>query len=224
MVLKEWNEDDKPREKLMEKGAAALSDAELLAILIGSGVPGVTAVDLMKQILYDVGNDLNRLSKLSIHDLCRYNGIGPAKAITILAATELGKRRRNNDDEREQVTSAEDMFYLMHEVLRDAPTEEAWLILLNTSHRLIKKVRLSHGGLTETLVDIRVALKEALMANATVMVLVHNHPSGRCKPSAADDRLTKDLQEAARTVRIRLLDHVIVVEGGYYSYAEEGRL
>ncbi|MCF0191903.1 MAG: DNA repair protein RadC [Prevotella sp.] len=225
MVIKEWSPDDRPRERLAAQGAEALSNAELLAILIGSGSPAESAVELMKRVLADVDNNLNRIGKMSIHDLCQYNGIGPAKAITILAAVELGRRRQLLDsDERLTITTSEDIFHAIHPILRDAPTEEAWVFLLNHAHKLIKKVRLSHGGLTETLVDIRVVVKEALLANATTIALCHNHPSGNCKPSRADDTLTKQLNEACRLMRIHLIDHLIVVESGYFSYADEGRL
>jgi len=225
MVIKEWSPEDRPRERLAEQGPEALSNAELLAILIGSGNTKESAVELMKRILSDMDNNLNNLSKLSIDELCKYEGIGPAKAITILAATELGKRRQLLDiGEREQLNRSDTIFSIMHPVLRDAPTEEAWVVLLNNSFRLIKKVRVSQGGLTETLVDVRRVIREAILVNATAIVLCHNHPSGNRRPSKADDSLTKQLNEACRTMRIKLVDHLIIVEGGYFSYADEGKL
>lgn len=225
MVIKEWSEDDRPRERFLLHGAEALSNAELLAILIGSGSTGESAVDLMKRILADNDNSLKQLGKLSIHELCQYNGIGPAKAITILAATELGRRRQSDgEEERQQIISSADIYALMSPILRDAPTEEAWVILLNNNQRLIKKMRISSGGLTETLVDIRIVIKEALIANATAIILCHNHPSGNCRPSRADDDLTNRLTKACVTMRLKLVDHVVIVDGDYYSYGDEGKL
>lgn len=225
MVIKEWSPEDRPREKLALHGADVLSDAELLAILIGSGNAGESAVELMKRVLHDVDNSLSRLSKMSIDELCQYNGIGPAKAITILAATELGRRRNDKDsDERQTIETSKDIFNIMHSILRDTPTEEAWVLLMNHSNKFIKKVRVSQGGLTEAIVDVRMVLKEALLANATCIALCHNHPSGNLRPSRADDQLTEMLGKACRTMRIRLIDHLVVVDGGYYSYADEGRL
>ena len=225
MIIKELSLDDRPRERLMLKGAEALSNAELLAILIGSGSTSESAVELMQRILNDVDNNLNLLSKLSIHDLCQYNGIGPAKAVTILAATELGRRRQSLDiDDRVKVSDSRDIYNIVRPVLRDAIAEEAWVVLMNTAGRYIKKVRVSSGGLTETLVDVRLVLKEAIMANATRIALCHNHPSGNCRPSRADDTLTQQLSEACRTMRIQLIDHLVVVENNYFSYCDEGKL
>ena len=179
----------------------------------------------MKRVLHDVDNSLSRLSKMSIDELCQYNGIGPAKAITILAATELGRRRNDKDsDERQTIETSKDIFNIMHSILRDTPTEEAWVLLMNHSNKFIKKVRVSQGGLTEAIVDVRMVLKEALLANATCIALCHNHPSGSLRPSRADDQLTEMLGKACRTMRIRLIDHLVVVDGGYYSYADEGKL
>ncbi len=225
MVIKEWSEDDRPRERFLQHGAEALSKAELLAILIGSGSVGESAVDLMKRILADNDNSLKKLGKLSIHELCQYNGIGPAKAITILAATELGRRReQDKEDDRQEINLSTDIYSIMTHILRDAPTEEAWVLLLNNNRRLIKKLRISSGGLTETLVDIRIVLKEALIANATAIVLCHNHPSGNCRPSRADDELTRNLGRACQTMRLKFLDHLIIVDGDFYSYGDEGKL
>ena len=223
--INQWAEEDRPREKLMTLGAEALSNAELLAILIGSGSTKETAVELMKRILVDCHNNLNTLGKMSIRDLCQYNGIGEAKAITILAACELGKRRvREKAEERPQLATATDIYNYMYTRTQDLDVEEAWIVLMNQNYRLIKTVRLSHGGLTETAVDVRVAMKEAIMANATVMVLCHNHPSNNPKPSKDDDRLTERIKKACELMRIHFLDHIILTDGMYYSYHEMGRL
>ncbi len=223
--INQWAEEDRPREKLMTLGAEALSNAELLAILIGSGSTKETAVELMKRILVNCHNNLNTLGKMSIRDLCQYNGIGEAKAITILAACELGKRRvREKAEERPQLSTATDIYNYMYTRTQDLDVEEAWIVLMNQNYRLIKTVRLSHGGLTETAVDVRVAMKEAIMANATVMVLCHNHPSNNPKPSKDDDRLTERMKKACELMRIHFLDHIILTDGMYYSYHEMGRL
>jgi DNA repair protein RadC len=223
--INQWAEEDRPREKLMTLGAEALSNAELLAILIGSGSTKETAVELMKRILVNCHNNLNTLGKMSIQDLCQYNGIGEAKAITILAACELGKRRvREKAEERPQLSTATDIYNYMYTRTQDLDVEEAWIVLMNQNYRLIKTVRLSHGGLTETAVDVRVAMKEAIMANATVMVLCHNHPSNNPKPSKDDDRLTERMKKACELMRIHFLDHIILTDGMYYSYHEMGRL
>ena len=217
--INQWAEEDRPREKLMTLGAEALSNAELLAILIGSGSTKETAVELMKRILVNCHNNLNTLGKMSIRELCQYNGIGEAKAITILAACELGKRRvREKAEERPQLSTATDIYNYMYTRTQDLDVEEAWIVLMNQNYRLIKTVRLSHGGLTETAVDVRVAMKEAIMANATVMVLCHNHPSNNPKPSKDDDRLTERIKKACELMRIHFLDHIILTDGMYYSY------
>ena len=223
--INQWAEEDRPREKLMALGAEALSNAELLAILIGSGSTKETAVELMKRVLNDCNNNLNTLGKMSIGELCEYNGIGEAKAITILAACELGKRRsREKAEERPQLASALDIYNYMYTRTQDLDVEEAWVVLLNQNYRLLKTVRLSHGGLTETAVDIRVIMKEAIMANATVLALCHNHPSNNPKPSRQDDLLTENIKKACETMRILFLDHIILTDGEYYSYHESGRI
>ena len=223
--INQWAEEDRPREKMANLGPEALSNAELLAILIGSGSTKETAVELMKRILVNCHNNLNTLGKMSIRDLCQYNGIGEAKAITILAACELGKRRvREKAEERPQLSTATDIYNYMYTRTQDLDVEEAWIVLMNQNYRLIKTVRLSHGGLTETAVDVRVAMKEAIMANATVMVLCHNHPSNNPKPSKDDDRLTERMKKACELMRIHFLDHIILTDGMYYSYHEMGRL
>lgn len=225
MGIKEWAMEDRPREKLMKHGAEALSSAELLAILIGNGSPQETAVDLMKRILSDCDNNLSHLSKLTMEQLMQYHGIGEAKAITILAACELGRRREMVEGaERKTLDSAALIYEHLWPRMRDLDVEEGYLVLLNTACRHIKTVRLSHGGITETAIDVRLIIKEALLNNATVLVMAHNHPSGNVKPSHDDDMLTHKVQEACRTMRLRLLDHIIVTDGDYYSYQENNRL
>lgn len=223
--INQWAEEDRPREKLMSLGAEALSNAELLAILIGSGSTRETAVELMKRLLSDCNNNLNTLGKRSIHQLCEYNGIGEAKAVSILAACELGKRRsRETAEARPSLNAAPDIYQYMYTRMQDLDVEEAWILLLNQSCRLLKAERLSHGGITETAVDVRIIIKEALLCNATIVVLCHNHPSGNIKPSPDDDRLTQRVKAACETMRIHFLDHIIVTDGLYYSYHEMGRL
>lgn len=220
-----WAEEDRPREKMVMHGSEALSDAELLAILIGSGSTKESAVDLMKRLLNDCGNNLNTLGKKSIHELCQYNGIGEAKAITILSACELGKRRQlEKVQERKRIDSANAIYDYMHPLMQDLATEEAWILLMNQNYRLIKTVRISRGGISETAVDVRIILKEALLCNATVVALCHNHPSNNPSPSRDDDRLTERVKKACDIMRIYLLDHLVVTDGAYYSYHEQGRL
>lgn len=225
ITINHWAEEDRPREKLERLGASALSDAELLAILIGSGSARESAVDLMRRILKDCHNNLNSLGKMSISELQRYHGMGPAKAITILAACELGKRRRESDrEQREDLGSATAIYNYMHPKLQDLDVEEFHVLLMNQAFKLIKAIPISHGGMTETAVDIRVIMKHALLNNTTVMAVCHNHPSGNTCPSMHDDRLTQQIKGACETMRICFLDHVIITDGQYYSYHEEGKL
>ena len=212
--INQWAEEDRPREKFMQLGPEALTKAELLAILIGSGSTKESAVDLMKRILNDCENNLNTLGKKSVKDLTQYNGMGPAKAISVLAACELGKRRQHDDvKERKQLNSSTDL-----------DVEQAWVILLNQNYKLIKAEQLSSGGISETAVDVRQAMKMAVLNNATVMALAHNHPSNNTTPSKQDDALTQRFKKACDIMRIHFLDHVIVTDGNYYSYFENGRL
>lgn len=225
IAINQWAEADRPREKLMAKGAEALSDAELLAILIGSGSTKESAVSLMQRILRDCDDNLNTLGKRTLHDLLAYNGIGEAKAITIIAACELGKRRQaSKAAERKDMGSAQAIYEYMLPKMQDLDTEEAWVLLMNQRFRLIKAVRISRGGLSETAVDVRIILREALLANATIIALIHNHPSGNARPSGDDDRITQKLKAACDTMRLYMADHVIVTDGKYYSYAEEGKI
>ena len=223
--INQWAKEDRPREKMMLHGPGALSNAELLDILIGSGNTEDSAVELMRKVLDDCRNSLSELGKRSVDDLCAYKGIGPAKAITILAASELGKRRKDEGlSERLRVRCSQDIFLYFHPLMCDLPVEECWVMLLNQASRLIDALRISQGGLASTQVDVRCILREALLKRATALVLCHNHPSGNTRPSADDDRLTQALSQAAKVMNIRMLDHLIVSDGGYYSYADEGRL
>ena len=224
LTIAHWSEDDQPREKLRDKGPQALSNAELLAILIGSGTPGTSAVELMQEVLKDCNNNLNTLGKLSIRDLCTYKGIGEAKAITILAACELGKRRQQESpEERPKLETATKIYNEMHPQMQDLDVEEFWVLLFNQNYRLIKKVRISHGGISETSVDVRIIIKEAVLANATILAVCHNHPSGNLSPSRQDEELTRSIHRACDLMRISFMDHVIITDGHYYSFHERGK-
>ena len=223
--IKNWSQDDQPREKLLYKGKAALSDAELVAILIGSGNREESAVALCKRILASTDNNLGELGKLTIKQLINFKGIGEAKAISIIAALELGRRRRGSEAlERKKITSSASVFELMQPEIGELPHEEFWIIYLNNSNKVIQKNQLSKGGITGTLVDIRLALKIALEVGAVSIVLAHNHPSGTLKPSSADKSLTQKLKTAAESLDIKILDHLIITESAYFSFADEGVL
>ncbi len=223
--INQWAEEDRPREKLERLGPAALSNAELLAILIGSGSTKESAVDLMKRVLADCNNNLNTLGKLTISALCDYNGVGPAKAITILAACELGKRRQaETPEERPELSTATRLYNHMHPLMQDLDVEEFWVLLMNQNFRLIKKVRIARGGITEVTVDVRIIMREALMAGATIVSVCHNHPSGSIVPSKADDQITLIIKKACEVMRLHFMDHVILTDGQYFSYHESGKL
>ncbi|PTM09818.1 MAG: hypothetical protein DA407_04965 [Bacteroidetes bacterium] len=223
--IKNWSQDDQPREKLRDKGKAALSDAELVAILIGSGNREESAVALCKRILASVNNNLSELGKLSIKQLMEFKGIGEAKAISIAAALELGRRRRGEEAlEKKKITSSNSVFELMQPIIGELPHEEFWIVYLNNSNKVIRKNQLSKGGITGTLVDIRLALKTALEVGATGIILAHNHPSGTLKPSEADKQLTAKLSTAAKSLDIKVLDHLIITEKAYFSFADENIL
>lgn len=220
--IKNWSQDDQPREKLRDKGRAALSDAELIAILIGSGNREESAVALCKRIFASADNNLTALGKLSIKQLMQFKGIGEAKAITIVAALELGRRRRTEDtSELKKIESSRSVFNLMQSVLGELPHEEFWILYLNNSNKIIQKNQLSKGGITGTLVDVRLVLKNALEVGATALILCHNHPSGTLKPSQADKDITQKLKTAAQSLDIKVLDHIIVTEKAYFSFADE---
>ncbi|WP_321479024.1 DNA repair protein RadC [uncultured Bacteroides sp.] len=223
--IKQWAEEDRPREKMMEKGASALSEAELLAILIGSGNKEETAVELMKRVLASCSNDLNELAKWDMRNFSSFKGVGPAKSVTIMAALELGRRRKlAGTKERPQITCSQDVYHLFQPIMRDLSQEELWLLLLNQSNKVINKVRISTGGIDGTYADVRTILREALMQRATGMILIHNHPSGNPRPSQEDKRLTNHVNEGSRTMNIRLSDHVIICDGKFYSFADEGEI
>ena len=221
--ITKWSEDDKPREKLMLKGKSVLSDAELIAILIGSGSRSESAVDLSKRILASVDNNLNALGKLSLSQLMQFKGIGEAKAISIIAALELGRRRRGEDAvELKKNTSSKIIFEIMQPIIGELPHEEFWIIYMNNSNKVIAKSQLSKGGITGTLVDVRIVFKTALEMGATALILCHNHPSGTLIPSDADKHITKKLKLAGDSLEIKVLDHLIVTETSYFSFADEG--
>ena len=223
--ITQWAEEDRPRERMANLGAEALSNAELLAILIGSGSTKQSAVELMKHVLADCNNSLNTLGRRTVRELCTYTGIGEAKAISILAACELGKRRQmESPEERPDLGTATRIYNHMHPVMQDLDVEEFWILLLNQHYRLIKKVRISHGGITETAVDIRIVMKEAVLSNCTILAVCHNHPSGNLSPSKSDDELTRSIKRACELMRIHFLDHVIITDGQYYSYHELGKI
>lgn len=218
-----WSEDDKPREKLILKGKDALSDAELIAILIGSGSRNESAVDLSKRILSSVENNLNSLGKLSLAQLITFKGIGSAKAVSIIAATELGRRRRVEDiGELTVITSSKRVFEIMLPIIGELPHEEFWVLFLNNSNNIILKSQLSKGGISGTIVDVRLVFKLALENGATGLILCHNHPSGVLKPSEADKQITNKLKRAGDSLDVKVLDHLIITESKYYSFVDEG--
>lgn len=226
LSIKDWAEEDRPREKLLAKGVSVLSDTELLAILIGSGSRNETVVELSQRILYSVNNNLNTLGKLTVKELIKsFHGVGEAKAVTIIAALELGRRRKLAEATIEpQIRSSEDAYNIMYPILADLPHEEVWALLLNKSNRVIKKYQVSKGGVSGAVIDIRMIMKEAIETLATAMILCHNHPSGNNEPSVDDDMITAQLRGAGKIMDIQLLDHIIICDNSYYSYGDESRL
>jgi DNA repair protein RadC len=225
LPITEWSEEDRPREKLLLKGKAALSDAELIGILLGSGTVSLSAVDLAKQILASVGHNLNELAKLSVKDLEKFRGIGEAKAITIVSALELGRRRKESEPtRRERVTSSAVVYDLMRPHLLDLPHEEFWVVLLNRANEVLRKLPVGSGGVSGTVADPKLIFKLALEHLASGLILVHNHPSGNLRPSEADIKLTKKLKEAGQHLDLPVLDHLIFTERGYFSFADQGLL
>lgn len=223
--IKNWSEDDRPREKMLQKGRSTLSDAELIAILIGSGSRDESAVALSQRILASIENNLNELGKLSIRNLTGFKGIGNAKAISIIAALELGRRRREEDPlEKKKITSSNSVFELMQPLIGELPHEEFWIVYLNNSNKVLQKTQLSKGGITGTLVDIRIVLKNALQLGAVGIILVHNHPSGTLQPSLADKQLTQKIKTAGESLDIKVLDHIIITEKAYFSFADDNLL
>jgi DNA repair protein RadC len=225
ITIKQLAEDDRPREKMMMKGSRALSDAELIAILIGSGNKKETAIQLSQRILSECKNDINQLAKLTLKELCGFKGIGLAKAVSISAALELGRRRDTTEPvERSVLTSSSSAFALLSPVLRDLPNEEFWMLILNRANKLISKEPVSKGGINATLVDARMIFKPAILQNASSIILAHNHPSGNLKPSEEDIKLTKKLKDAGKLLDINVIDHLIIAENNYFSFADEGLL
>jgi len=225
LTIKHWNEDDRPREKLLAKGKTVLSDAELVAILIGSGNREESAVELSKRILGSIENNLNELGKLTVADLIRFKGIGEAKAISIITALELGRRRRLEEAlVKPKITSSKSVFEVMQPIIGELQHEEFWIIYLNNANKIQLKIQLSKGGITGTVVDLRLVFKSAFEIAATGIILCHNHPSGTLKPSMSDINLTKKIKSGGEVLDIKVLDHVIVTEKDYFSFADEGIL
>ncbi|MDR0713207.1 MAG: DNA repair protein RadC [Bacteroidales bacterium] len=223
--IKQWSEDDRPREKLLKKGVSALSNAELLAIIIGSGSVNENAVELSKKILSQAGNSLSELGKFGIPELKKHKGVGEAKAVSIAAAMELGRRRGSSEiTEKRIIRCSNDIFLLFHPVLSDLPHEEFWLLFLNRSNRVIDTQRISYGGLSETTVDVRLVIKPAIDRLASSIALCHNHPSGNAFPSPQDKLVTKRIKEGGALLDVRLLDHIIISDDKYYSFADNGDL
>lgn len=223
--IKSWAEEDRPREKLMQKGRAALSDAELLAILLGSGTARLSAVDVAKLVLHAAQNDLNALARFSLPELMRQKGIGEARAITIMAALELGRRRQETAvPARPTITCSRDIYRVVRPHLQDLPHEEFWVVLLNRANVVMRTVSISRGGVAGTVADPKLIFKEALEQLASSVILVHNHPSGNKNPSAADIALTRKLREAGQFLDLPILDHLIYTDNGYFSFADEAML
>ncbi|VAW18300.1 UPF0758 family protein [hydrothermal vent metagenome] len=222
LSIKNWSDDDKPREKLVRKGKAVLSDAELIAILIGSGSRNESAVGLSKRILASVNNNLNNLGKLTIKQLTQFKGIGEAKAVTIAAALEMGRRRRGEEAQKiTKINASADVFELLQPIIGELEHEEFWIVYLNNSNKVLHTAQLSKGGITGTLVDVRLVMRQALEFGAIALVLAHNHPSGTLKPSGADKQITQKLKAAAMALDIKILDHLIITQKDYFSFADE---
>lgn len=225
MSIKSWSQDDQPREKLRDKGRNSLSNAELIAILIGSGSKNESAVALSKRILSSVDNNLNSLGKLSLKQLMKFKGIGEAKAIAIAAALEIGRRRGvEGEIVLDKIESSNTVFRIMQPIIGDLPHEEFWILFLNNSNKILRKQQLSRGGMTGTLVDTRLVMKQALEEGATSIILTHNHPSGTLRASKADKTITQKLKAAGELLDVKVLDHLIVTEHAYFSFADEGIL
>ncbi len=225
ITIKGWAEEDRPREKLVQHGRRNLSNAELIAILIGSGNRNETAVELRKRILFSLNHDLDKLAGLSVHELSKFKGIGEAKAISVIAALELGRRRKEKDrDEVVKITSSKDIFHLMRRYFSDLNHEEFWIILLNRANKILSKHLISKGGRAGTIADPKIIYQLALENHATSIVLAHNHPSENLKPSQADMSLTQKICAAGNMLDISVLDHLIFSNSGYFSFADEGMI
>lgn len=223
--IKNWALDDRPREKLLLNGKRTLSDSELLAIIMGSGSKNESAVDLSKRVLQSVSNNWHNLSRLSVKDLCKFKGIGIAKAVSIIAAMEIGRRREiQAHEEKPKITSSVDAFSILKSLIGDLQVEEFWVLYLNQANLVIHKEKISKGGISQTAVDIRVILKIALEEMATGIILAHNHPSGNLRPSKSDYMITEKIKKAAEVLDLNVLDHLIVTQKSYFSFADEGEL
>jgi len=223
--IKNWSVEDRPREKLLKQGIQYLSNAELLALVIGSGTREMNAVELSRLILSSAGNNLSELGKFSVDDLIKTKGIGVAKAITLVAALELGARKgRSYIGEKVIIKSSQSAFDILHTHLGELEHEEFWIVILNRAHKVIDTIKISQGGLTGTVIDTRMILKYAIDKRATSLIVSHNHPSGNRKPSEADINITKKIKNAAALMDITLLDHIIVADKTYFSFADEGLL
>jgi DNA repair protein RadC len=222
-AMKSWAVEERPREKVMAKGIQYLSDSELLAIILGSGTRNITAVELARKILEIAGNNLHELGRQSVNELLRVKGVGPAKAVSVMAALELGRRRAGlNHVEKIPVKSSETVFRLFHPLLGDLDHEEFWLLMLNRANKVLGRFKVSQGGLSGTVIDTRIILKRALDSLASSIIVCHNHPSGNNQPSDADIKITEKLKKAAEMLEIKLLDHVIIADKSYFSFADEG--
>ncbi|MCP4460282.1 MAG: DNA repair protein RadC [Cytophagales bacterium] len=223
LSIKQWAEEDRPREKLLLKGRSNLTEAELIGILIGSGTKAISAVDLAKQILAKVNNNLNELAKLTVKDLMKFNGIGEAKSIIIVSALELGRRRKSEEPEKKmKLVSSKQIYELIRADLSDLKHEEFWIVLLKRNSELIKKIRISSGGVAGTVADTKIIFNHAIAELASSVILIHNHPSGELRPSRDDVNFTKQIVEAGRLMDIGVIDHLIYTDGGYYSFADAG--
>lgn len=225
LTIKQWALEDRPREKLLYKGIGSLSDAELIAILLGSGNNELSAVDLAREVLRLADNNLNKLGKIDLHSLKKLKGIGDAKAVNILAALELGRRRKAADITQEKkIRSSNDVFEIFHSLLSDLSHEEFWVIFLNRSNKILSRQRISQGGISGTITDVRLIMKTGIELLASSIIICHNHPSGNLEPSEADIRITGKIKDASSYFDISLLDHIIVTGSGYYSFADNGSL
>jgi len=223
ITIKEWSEDDRPREKLLVKGKGVLSDAELLAILIASGNRGESAVDLSKRVLQNLDNSINNLGKQSVKELTKFKGIGEAKALTIIAAMELGRRRKAEEViQKSQIGSSSDAFEVLQSKLEDLPHEEFWVMLLNRANKLIDIKLVGRGGVSGTVADSKIIFNFAVESLASGIILAHNHPSGNLKPSNSDVQLTKKIVAAGKIMEVPILDHIIIGDNAYFSFADEG--
>jgi DNA repair protein RadC len=223
--ITDWAVEDRPREKLIQKGTNSLSDAELLGILISSGTKEKSAVDLGRELLMMVNNNLTSLGKLTINDLIKINGIGQARAVTIAAALELGRRRKLEEaPEISQIKCSKDVFNLLSPLLSDLPHEEFWILYLNRSNKVINRMKLSQGGISGTVTDVRIVMKKAIEYLASGIIVCHNHPSGNLNPSESDSKITQKIKDAGSIMDIQLLDHLIISEKDYFSFADNGLL